>query len=67
VNAKTERLTPIQKTISDYLNGKAFPADSDLNCFIGMLETGEAKPSDFAKVGGQDLAKIVTDLWWHDR
>ena len=51
-----EGLTTIQKTISKYLRGSAgtgnHPTDHTINCFVGMIETGEATMADFRKVAG---------------
>jgi len=45
-------MTPIQKTIRDYLNRPSSPRVDGLDrntmlCFVGMLETDEATPDDF--------------------
>lgn len=56
----------IRKKIRDYLSIAETPTKHTMICFVGMIETGEATPSDFAAVGGNELAKKVTDLWWHE-
>ena len=38
-------------TIQDYMRGKDVPSLRDLQCFVGMLQTGEATLKDFEAVG----------------
>jgi len=51
----------IRSTICDYMRGKSNPTKDDMLCFVGMIETGEARLSDFAFVGGDLLSDSVSD------
>jgi len=59
-------MNEIQKTISQDLRASAgtanWPTDFTLRCFIGMIETGEAKWDDFKLVGGEWLIKQMKDM-----
>ena len=56
---KGETVRPIQKTIRLMTQGKPEPTVFDMQCFIGMIETGEATVDDFRLVGGIVLAASV--------
>lgn len=58
---KKTTLTPIQKTIAEYMRGKELPSARDLRCFAGMIQTGEANLSDFLMAGGDKLMDAVAD------
>lgn len=51
--------TGIQQTIGSYMAGKTLPSVFDLQCFVGMIETGEATWEDFREVGGDVLVADV--------
>jgi len=42
-------------------------ADQQWKDLVGLLESGEAKPSDFAEFWDNDFAMKVADLWWNER
>jgi hypothetical protein len=52
-------LSPIQSTIAEYMRGKTKPSQYDLQCFAGMIQTGEAVYADFFVVGGRELLREV--------
>ena len=52
-------MSEIQNTIASYLKDKLGPSDSDMRCFVGMTETGEATLEDFFAVGGIVLQSMV--------
>lgn len=52
-------MSEIRKTISEYMRGKTEPTEHDLQCFVGMIGTGEATLVDFEAVGGVELSKAV--------
>lgn len=58
--ARAVKLTGIQQKIVEYLDGKDAPSKHDLRCFAGMIQTGEASPSDFAAVDPV-LMDLVTE------
>ena len=49
----------IQDTIRIQLGDKSRPSEHDLLCFVGMIETGEARYHDFLDVGGPTLLAAV--------
>jgi len=49
----------IQSTIREYMGKKTEPSIFDLNSFVGMIETGEARYLDFEAVGGKVLAAQI--------
>ena len=53
--------TAIQKTIADYMGTKTEPGVFDMQCFVDMIETGEATYEDFQAVGGDTLAAAVAN------
>ena len=51
----------IRGTIAAYIQGKDSPSAHDLQCFVGMIETGEALYDDFVAVGGKELETAVCE------
>ena len=54
----------IQSLIASYTAGRE-PLNlglATLQCFVGMLETGEATIEDFRVAGGSELAKLVNKM-----
>ena len=49
----------IRDTIRQYMRGKTSPSIHDMQCFVGMIETGEATYDDFQAIGGDVLAAAV--------
>ena len=51
----------VTQTIKDYCMGReaADLSDHTLRCFVGMIETGEARYADFKAVGGEALVERV--------
>lgn len=56
-------LTPIQQDILNYTRSR--PACDlsrfTLQCFVGMIQTGEATLGDFLQVGDEELQQLVSD------
>ena len=52
-------MNEIQATIRNYLGGKSEVSVFNMQCFVGMIETGEATYDDFEAVGGVVLAAAV--------
>lgn len=59
------QMSEIQATISRYLRASAgncnFPTMHTIDCFIGMIQTGEATMDDMQTIGGEYLTKQLTE------
>ena len=58
-------MSEIQATISRYLRSSAgncnFPTMHTIDCFIGMIQTGEATMNDMQTIGGEYLTNQLTE------